>query len=609
MKAILHYNGTMNRHSLATALVLFLLVSVAGMQTAVAQAKPEKTPSKPLPCEGGKLLVRHAYSECAPDGFWHVVEDDYYDCPPTKKFRVWDAPTDQPCKGDKKVPAPNPIGTGYVQFNGSGCSHSELVGTMDVYECENGVWSLNTYEVFDCEDGRKLVKLKDRKLTNKPCNEPPPELDLPKITASAVGPNELRNPLGGQTCNALVAAHQIKVEILGTGETIGHVADVKIDNLTDQPISFSIPPVVLESGSGKNQDYVVPQGENVALRPHESKTVPMDGVCVNRHKPPVGKGIGGDLIMDDPTGNVPQDSHSHLKRNDSDKLMRIAKSKYDAADKLEEDGALKDMPYKDKKKRKEIVEQWSMWTDPRISEIEGGPPATKDDLKKVVEKQVGKVPPDKQKEIDKGIDKIFEKIELTTEKAKDLEQPAGENVPPQTTFNVSDETPTPQPQTQEKKKKGDKKKDKKKKWPKPIQDWLDKKNASEDAETVWNKARSKYWDKVWEYGKKLGPHTQDLSDKAEAAKKKANEPGATQADQAAAEQAAKELDKQMKELEKDYQKTPEGKGEFDKLHEAEKAKDAAKEAEKDAEKKLPPGIDKDAVQREEDLRKAVPAVW
>src|SRR5205823_9530169 len=137
-------------------------------------------------------------------------------------------------------------------------------------------------------------------------------------------------------------------------------------------------------------------------------------------------GIGGDLMMHDPAGDVPHDSH--LKHKDADKLLRICTAKYDAADKLQKDGDFKDFPYRDKEKQKEVALQWSTWTDPRISEIEGGNPAKKDDLKKVVEKQVGKVSPDEKKKIDKGIDTIWDKIELTNDKAKDYEKPEGETV-------------------------------------------------------------------------------------------------------------------------------------------------------------------------------------
>jgi hypothetical protein len=60
-------------------------------------------PCKPLeaPCEGGELLTKNAYSECC-NGFWHLVEDDTYACPPAgavTTFRVADDPTSQPCTG------------------------------------------------------------------------------------------------------------------------------------------------------------------------------------------------------------------------------------------------------------------------------------------------------------------------------------------------------------------------------------------------------------------------------------------------------------------------------------------------------------------------------
>src|SRR6266404_3513725 len=268
-----------------------------GKEKPKAEEKKEAKPVKPLekPC-AGKLLVRHAYSVCGPDKVWHVVEDDYYDCPPVQKFRVYDHPTEQPC--DK--PPPDPIKDGYVEFNGSGCVDYKDIGPMDVYECYNGFWYLVTYEVYECSDGRRLVSLKDRKQTGKPCKEEKPEIALPTIAL-----NQLPTT-GRETLAALVAENKVRTNITGTGETIGHIADVRIDNLNDQ------------------------------------------------------------------TGSVPPDSHSHLKRNDADKLLRITKSKYDTADKLEKDGALKGIPYKDKKKRKEVIEQWSVWSDPQISEIEGG---------------------------------------------------------------------------------------------------------------------------------------------------------------------------------------------------------------------------------------------
>ena len=225
---------------------------------------------------------------------------------------------------------------------------------------------------------------------------------------------------------ALLSDNKVRVETSGTGETIGHIADLKIENLTDQPLKFAVAPMILESGSGRNQHYACPKGQTVGLHPRETKKIPVDGICIARNKPPVGKGVTGDLVINEGDPTLPPDPKSHIKPKDANKLLRLCTSKYDAADKLLKDGALKDIPYADPKKKKDIVVQWSTWTDPQISELTGAPPATKEDLKKVVYKQVeeqGPVTPDRKKKIDQGIDTIFEKVELTTAKAKGLEKP------------------------------------------------------------------------------------------------------------------------------------------------------------------------------------------
>ena len=262
---------------------------------------------------------------------------------------------------------------------------------------------------------------------------------------------------GGETCAVLISTGKIKVETSGTGETIGHIADLKIQNLTDQPLAFAIPPTILESGSGKNQHYACPKGQTVALNPRQEKTVPMDGVCVNRSKPPVGKGVTGDLVINEGNPTIPQNPNSHVPPKDANKLLRLCTSKYDAADKLQKDGQLKNLPYHDPQKQKDIVTQWSTWMDPQICQLLGTPPATQEDLKKVVYKQVPEpMTPATKKKIDQGIDTIFEKVELTTAKAKDLEKPDqyAQTEPPNSMFEVSDQqgkpAETPPPQTQEK---------------------------------------------------------------------------------------------------------------------------------------------------------------
>ncbi len=232
--------------------------------------------------------------------------------------------------------------------------------------------------------------------------------------------------VGGVPHYHVTICEGVKIDTVGTGETIGHVADLRLENMTDQPINCVVPPMVLESKSGKNQDYVCPQGETLKIDPHGTATVPMDGVCVKRNKPPVGKGVTGDLVVNTGDPTVPQNPGLHVPAKQARDLLRLCTSKYDAGDKLQKDGALKDLPYKDKQKQKDIVVQWSTWSDPQVCAIVGTPAATKDDLKKVVYKQVeekGPMTPATKKKVDQGIDTIFEKVELTTAKAKDMEKP------------------------------------------------------------------------------------------------------------------------------------------------------------------------------------------
>ncbi len=228
------------------------------------------------------------------------------------------------------------------------------------------------------------------------------------------------------TISSLILQKKVGFAIAGTGETIRHIADCIIQNQTDQPVSLVIPAMVLESSSGKNQHYACPKEQTVELGPKQSKTVPIDGVCLDRSKPPVGKGVTGDLVINEASPGGTAMAGSHVPLKEANKMLRLAKSKYDAAEKLQKDGELKELPYHDKQMQKDIMVQWSIWSDPQISEITGAPPATKDDLRKVVYKQVeekGPMTPKTKKKLDKGIDTIFEKVELTSAKAKELEAP------------------------------------------------------------------------------------------------------------------------------------------------------------------------------------------
>ena len=270
---------------------------------------------------------------------------------------------------------------------------------------------------------RRQKKLSEQDDVKTPLKE---ARDALKESDQTISANRTATGLGtGESYAALTSTGKIKVTTSGTGETIGHVADLKIQNTTGERISFTVPPMVLESGSGKYQHYACPKAQHVALNPREEKTVPIDGVCLVRGQPPLGKDDKSDLICRDSTpGDHPQDSH--LPTKDVNKLLRVAASYYDAAEKLEKKGALKDLPYHDPKTRKEIVTQWGVWSDPEIAKCTGSPAATKEDLKTTIYKQAekhGAVTPETKKKLDEGIDIIFQDIKLTTKEAKNLEKP------------------------------------------------------------------------------------------------------------------------------------------------------------------------------------------
>lgn len=225
---------------------------------------------------------------------------------------------------------------------------------------------------------------------------------------------------------ALAATSQIEVVTVGTGRSIGHVADLQMRNLTGESLAVAVPAMVLESRSRRFQHYACPHAQTVTIGARGSKTVPIDGICLIRTKPPVGKGVTGELIVCDGNPASPRSPDSRFTAKEAGKLTRVAKSYGDAAESLEREGAFQDMPYRDRKKRREIATQWGVWSDPKIAKITHSKRATKQDLKKTITSQAEQKAPlteEKRQELDRSIDEIFQNIELTTKKAKTLEEP------------------------------------------------------------------------------------------------------------------------------------------------------------------------------------------
>jgi hypothetical protein len=281
----------------------------------------------------------------------------------------------------------------------------------------------------------------ERRKTQEKINEGRGVLGLPgrRIIAAAAP------VLPPNTLASLVAARKIQTDLTGTGRTIGHIANLRVKNLTDEKLSVFVPPMVLESKSGKTQHYVTPRSETVALTPQQEKVIPQRGICISRSKPPVGDGVGGDLLVND--GSKPGAAFTPAQVND---LIRGVTSYYDGAAKLEKEGKLQKVPYKDPEQRREIVTQWGVWSDPKICTLTGEKPAAKEDLSKVVYKQTaerGPVTPAIKEKLDTGITDIFASIQLTTQEAKNLE-PAdpfpGEPLPPGV-INIDNPPPATEP--------------------------------------------------------------------------------------------------------------------------------------------------------------------
>ncbi|MBI5396335.1 MAG: hypothetical protein HZA91_13650 [Verrucomicrobia bacterium] len=336
------------------------------------------------------------------------------------------------------------------------------------------------------------------------------------------------------TLASLIAAHKVETDVVGTGQTIGHIASLRVKNLTGENISLVVPPMVLESKTGKSQHYVCPRSETVALAPQEAKVIKQRGICVSRSKPPVGDGVAGDLAINDgrnPGGGVT------FTPQQADKLIRSVASYYDGADKLEKEGKLKKVPYKDPGTRRDIVTQWGVWSDPRICALTRETPATREDLARTVYRQVGEhtpVTPETRKKLDTGITDIFASVQLTSKEAKTLE-PASPFAEPPGPVNIDnpakpgdtgDGLPPPKAGHT----------------PNPLYEWIRARHTADLAEDAYDEAKAKL-KKYPGFKHIITPEDVEKAKKeAEEARKKAGEKAGDVNPADRKEQLKKELD-------------------------------------------------------------------
>ena len=230
----------------------------------------------------------------------------------------------------------------------------------------------------------------------------------------------------GSSLTALSASGKISVTTVGTGKSIGHVADLRIHNLTGRSLRVEVPPLLLESRTGKFQHYACFRPQVLVIEPHGHATVRLDGVCLVHDKPPVGKGVEGELLVCDGNPATPRPEGSHFTAKDAGKLVRVAKSYDDAARILDRQGAFENMPYHNPKERQEIATQWGVWSDRTVSHLAGGKRAARKDLRETLTHQAEKkqpLTPEAKRKLDQGVDEIFKDVELTSKKAKAIEEP------------------------------------------------------------------------------------------------------------------------------------------------------------------------------------------
>jgi hypothetical protein len=162
--------------SLALMVALVGLLGLAGCQDR-PKTGGAGTPAAAIletPCTTGKLLLKESYMECEADGFWHTVEDDYYDCPPVTGFRVGDWATTQKC-GDGAA-APELIGQHWIDLHGdTTCANPQTLGELVIWRCNNQVWEYAKVMTYQCEDGRVgTIDPPTWIPTNTPCGGKPP---------------------------------------------------------------------------------------------------------------------------------------------------------------------------------------------------------------------------------------------------------------------------------------------------------------------------------------------------------------------------------------------------------------------------------------------------
>jgi hypothetical protein len=109
-----------------------------------------------------------------------------------------------------------------------------------------------------------------------------PEFIPPPIPESIAQPTPAAPPAQPNVANT--------IRVVGTGRTTGHIADFFAINPTPEPITLRIGQgsSLFIPSNGRDQAYIVPHLPDILINPAQTVTVPIEGYCVDVHRPPLG---------------------------------------------------------------------------------------------------------------------------------------------------------------------------------------------------------------------------------------------------------------------------------------------------------------------------------
>jgi len=198
---------------------------------------------------------------------------------------------------------------------------------------------------------------------------------------------------------------KVSLSIVGTKETIGHVATLTLVNHSDESFFIRISPTILASKTGKVQNYALTETVETTLGPKETKAIPLTGVCLDARVRPAGPEDRDELALLDPET---LDQNWKTQLGGTQAVIRTTQD-------LQQQGAYKTPYSKHPEKERDTIIQWTTWLF--VSTLKGNPVA-KEDLAKKVYEQAGETTPEKKERLNPGIDDIWDAIQLTGAKAK-----------------------------------------------------------------------------------------------------------------------------------------------------------------------------------------------